>query len=120
MDSSERSELKMGDDQPEMLSLPGILISTTKDKEKAAELEIIKQLEKIADELYPESSERKEGIVEEDLDFEEMLKRDLESMKDASVKSQRFSRWPHNYVYCPPIFLLTLISRTMQQGGFLL
>ncbi|KIR68049.1 hypothetical protein I314_01542 [Cryptococcus bacillisporus CA1873] len=75
---------------PEMLSLPGILISTTKDKEKAAELEIIKQLEKIADELYPESSEGKEGVIEEDLDFEEMLKRDLESMKDASVKSQRF------------------------------
>lgn len=94
----------MGNDQPEMLSLPGILISTTKDKEKAAELEIIKQLEKIADELYPESSEGKEGVIEEDLDFEEMLKRDLESMKDASVKSQRFSRWPHNDVYCPLIF----------------
>lgn len=89
----------MGDDQPEKLSLPGILISTTKDKEKAAELEIIKYLENIADEFYPETSEGKEDSNEGNLDFEEMLKRDLESMKDQSAKSQRFSKWPHNDVY---------------------
>lgn len=91
--------MNTGDDQPEKLSLPGILISTTKDKEKAAELEIIKHLEKIADELYHESSEGQEDSHEGNLDFEEMLKRDLESMKDQSTKSQRFSRWSHNGVY---------------------
>ncbi|WVN86291.1 uncharacterized protein L203_101454 [Cryptococcus depauperatus CBS 7841] len=75
---------------PEILSSPGILVSTTKDREKTAELELIQYLEQIADEIYPETKDSGNGEVSnEDMDFEEMLKRDLDSMKDEK-KSERF------------------------------
>ncbi|UOH83008.1 hypothetical protein LQV05_005721 [Cryptococcus neoformans] len=99
---------------PEKLSLPGILISTTKDKEKAAELEIIKYLENIADELYPETSEGKEDSNEGNLDFEEMLKRDLESMKDQSAKSQRFMIY---VIVLPPLRPHRLVEYVLEQAA---
>ncbi|OWT38175.1 hypothetical protein C362_04041 [Cryptococcus neoformans Bt1] len=108
---------------PEKLSLPGILISTTKDKEKAAELEIINYLENIADELYPETSEGKEDSNEGNLDFEEMLKRDLESMKDQSAKSQRFrlcSRDSFCLIYVivlPPLRPHRLVEYVLEQAA---
>ncbi|TYJ52308.1 hypothetical protein B9479_007094 [Cryptococcus floricola] len=78
---------------PEMITSPGIFISTTKDREKAAELELLRYLETIADELYPETETAEEAAVkpeEEEMDFEEMLKKDLDSMKEDGEKSRRF------------------------------
>ncbi|ODN90825.1 hypothetical protein L198_06142 [Cryptococcus wingfieldii CBS 7118] len=74
---------------PEMITSPGIFISTTKDREKAAELELLQYLETIADELYPETAEAAVK-PDEEMDFEEMLKKDLDSMKEDGEKSKRF------------------------------
>ncbi|ODO11175.1 hypothetical protein I350_01779 [Cryptococcus amylolentus CBS 6273] len=75
---------------PEMITSPGIFISTTKDREKAAELELLQYLETIADELYPETADAAAVKPDEEMDFEEMLKRDLDSMKEDGEKSKRF------------------------------
>jgi tRNA acetyltransferase TAN1 len=61
-------------------------------KERSAEKELIHFLETIADEVYPETIEaevKREDGAEEDLDLEEMLKRELEGM-GGDKKSKRF------------------------------
>lgn len=100
-----------------MLIKRGILATAVNHKEKSAERELMEYLEQasvlragfeshadpqIADELYPETIEKDAtNDDDDDIDLEEMLKRELEGMTSTkSKKSNRFSEcrrpliWP--------------------------
>ncbi|RSH88846.1 hypothetical protein EHS25_003074 [Saitozyma podzolica] len=74
------------------LCAPGIIVTAVMHKERSAEKELIHFLETIADEVYPETIEaevKREDGAEDDLDLEEMLKRELAGM-GGDKKSKRF------------------------------
>lgn len=80
--------------QQDMFSAPGICVTAIQNKEKSAEREIVNYLEELADEMYPETIEsevKQEG--EEDLDIEQMLQKELETLKGDKKKSNRFSQY---------------------------
>ncbi|WVF67566.1 hypothetical protein IAT40_002324 [Kwoniella sp. CBS 6097] len=108
---------------PEILTKPGICVTTWRDKERAAEAELIDYLEQIADELYPETIE--EGVKEEpsadDLDLEDMLKKDLAAMNNEN-KSKRFQLCVHS-IMCviyvnvlPPLSPHKLVRHVLEQA----
>lgn len=70
--------------------MPGISVTSIQFKERSAEREFIEALERAADELYPETSEKAEERQEED-DLEDMLKKELEGMS-GNQKSKRFRK----------------------------
>ncbi|WVW85493.1 hypothetical protein I302_107531 [Kwoniella bestiolae CBS 10118] len=107
---------------PEMLTSPGICVTTILNKERSAEAELIEYLERIADELYPETIDS--GIKQEEddeLDFEAQLKKDLESM-DQSKKSTRFHLCSHDVIcviyinVLPPLSPDRLVRHIMEQA----
>ncbi|WVR09501.1 hypothetical protein IAU60_006569 [Kwoniella sp. DSM 27419] len=108
---------------PDMLTSPGISVTTWKDKERLAEAELIDLLEQLADELYPETIEQ-DGETEQegdDLDFDELLKRDLESMATDN-KSKRFQICAHSSIcvtyinVLPPLSPYVLVRRILEQA----
>ncbi|WWC90599.1 uncharacterized protein L201_005535 [Kwoniella dendrophila CBS 6074] len=108
---------------PEILGAPGICVTTVKNKERAAEAELIDYLERIADELYPDTIESEEidGEGDDHLDFEAQLKKDLESM-DQSKKSKRFQLCYHDIIcvihinVLPPLSPHKLVRHIMEQA----
>ncbi|OCF44031.1 hypothetical protein I317_02139 [Kwoniella heveanensis CBS 569] len=108
---------------PEMLTKPGICVTTWKDKERAAEAELIDFLERIADELYPETIEEsvKDEPGADELDLEDMLKKDLAAMSNDN-KSKRFQLCVHN-IMCviyinvlPPLSSHKLVRHILEQA----
>jgi tRNA acetyltransferase TAN1 len=65
------------------------MVTAVQHKERSAEKEFIEHLERVADEVYPETMgvEAKDE-ADEDEDLEEMLKRELHGMR--GEKSKRF------------------------------
>ncbi|WWC71452.1 uncharacterized protein I206_105408 [Kwoniella pini CBS 10737] len=107
---------------PDILTAPGICVTTIMNKERSAEAELIDYLERIADEIYPETIEddvEREGS--EDLDFEAQLKKDLESM-DQNNKSKRFRLCVHDMIcviyinVLPPLSPYKLVRHIMEQA----
>ncbi|WRT68515.1 uncharacterized protein IL334_005491 [Kwoniella shivajii] len=107
---------------PEILSEPGICVTTVLNKERSAEAELIEYLERVADELYPETAEDDLGADEdEELDFEAALKKDLASM-DQSNKSKRFQLCSHDMIcviyinVLPPLSPHRLVRHILEQA----
>ncbi|WVQ95063.1 hypothetical protein IAU59_002155 [Kwoniella sp. CBS 9459] len=108
---------------PEILTQPGICVTTWRDKERAAEAELIDYLEQIADELYPETIEEsvKEEPGADNLDLEDMLKKDLAAMNNEN-KSKRFQLCVHS-IMCviyinvlPPLSPHKLVRHILEQA----
>ncbi|WWC63420.1 uncharacterized protein I303_106022 [Kwoniella dejecticola CBS 10117] len=109
---------------PDILTAPGICVTTIMNKERSAEAELINYLERIADELYPETIEGGEDVEDEgvdELDFEAQLKKDLESM-DQESKSKRFQLCSHDMIcviyinVLPPLSPYKLVRHIMEQA----
>ncbi|WWD19183.1 hypothetical protein CI109_103641 [Kwoniella shandongensis] len=108
---------------PEMLTSPGICVTTVQNRERSAEQELMEYLEQIADELYPETADVavKEEPDSGDVDFEEMLKRELDTIK-GDGKSKRFSLCAHDIIcviyinVLPPLDPHRLVRHILEQA----
>lgn len=72
--------------------MPGIVATAIQNKEKSAERELMEHLERVADELYPETSQtgaETTGGAGDDLEAE--LQKELAGMTSKDTKSSRFS-----------------------------
>ncbi|WVQ80168.1 hypothetical protein IAT38_002273 [Cryptococcus sp. DSM 104549] len=109
---------------PDMFEHPGIFVSTTKDRERQAEEELMQYLERLADDLYPETVTAPVAEGETEADFEELLAKELDDLKGEGEdqKSKRFrlcSREGFCLTYVnvlPPLDPCKLVRAMMEQA----
>jgi tRNA acetyltransferase TAN1 len=95
--------------KPDLISVPGIIVTAVQNKEKTAERELVEALEGIADELYPETATgQKEEEDEGEMDMEAMLKKELSGIS-SEEKSKRIRLCKHDTACCMSPFLLSLL-----------
>ncbi|ORY35740.1 hypothetical protein BCR39DRAFT_511850 [Naematelia encephala] len=104
----------------EMMTGPGIVATAIQNKERSAERELVQYLERIADELYPETAQGDGSTEGEDLDVEEALKRELAGMSGDGEKSKRFRLCRHDTIcviyikVLAPLDAYTLVQHILQ------
>jgi len=86
--------------KPDLISVPGIIVTAVQNKEKTAERELVEALEGIADELYPDTATGKGDEEDEgEMDMEAMLKKELSGIS-SEEKSKRIRLCKHDTACC--------------------
>ena len=102
--------------KPDLISVPGIIVTAVQNKEKTAERELVEALEGIADELYPETAAGNGNQEDEDegeMDMEAMLKKELSGIS-SEEKSKRIRLCKHDTACCrssPPVYSFLRVIR---------